>query len=457
MKKTQAIVLAGGVGNRFGGDIPKQFIKIAGKTVIEHTIAKLDRNELVFSIIIVVNPDYYDYLNELVLKVSYKKNIKIVKGGSTRQLSSYAGLLACDDDTDYVLLHDAVRPFLSQRIIRDMIRALDKYKAVDVAIDASDTIIQVDENRIINNIPERKYIKRGQTPQAFHLDIIKKAYRIFIDGKKTNFTDDCGLIIEYKLAPVYVIKGEESNIKITHPEDVYLADKLFQMNSITDISQTVFPDNFKDKVFVIFGHSSGIGNDIYNIAKECGAVVYGYSRSNNVDISNCKAVKKVFDDIYEHNGKIDYVVNTAGILEISKLEVHENKDILNIINTNYIGAVNITKMAIKFLRESKGSILHFTSSSYTRGRANYSIYSSTKAAIVNFVQAVAEETLKDDIRINVINPERTKTPMRVKNFGVEPEETLLTSNQVARVSLNTLISNYTGQVIDVRRENVEDK
>ena len=104
------------------------------------------------------------------------------------------------------------------------------------------------------------------------------------------------------------------------------------------------------------------------------------------------------------------------------------------------------------MKETKGSLIFYTSSSYTRGRALYSIYSSTKAAIVNLVQALAEEWENEKIRINVINPERTATPMRFSNFGKEPEETLLKPEKVAEATLNTLLSDYTGQVIDVRRK-----
>ena len=99
--------------------------------------------------------------------------------------------------------------------------------------------------------------------------------------------------------------------------------------------------------------------------------------------------------------------------------------------------------------------MFFTSSSYTRGRAFYSIYSSTKAAIVNFVQAIAQEWEQAGITVNCINPERTKTPMRVKNFGSEPDDTLLRSETVAEMTVRSLLCDYTGQVIDVKRSDEE--
>jgi 2-C-methyl-D-erythritol 4-phosphate cytidylyltransferase len=130
----------------------------------------------------------------------------------------------------------------------------------------------------------------------------------------------------------------------------------------------------------------------------------------------------------------------------------EDSLIEQMIMTNYLGSVNVTKAAIPYLKETKGCILLFTSSSYTRGRAMYSIYSSSKAAIVNFAQAMSEELYDDEIRINVINPERTDTPMRRRNFGVEPHESLLESRVVAEETLKTVISDITGQVVDVRRK-----
>jgi 2-C-methyl-D-erythritol 4-phosphate cytidylyltransferase len=120
------------------------------------------------------------------------------------------------------------------------------------------------------------------------------------------------------------------------------------------------------------------------------------------------------------------------------------------IRTNYDGMVNVAIESYPYLKESKGQLLLYTSSSYTRGRAFYSIYSSTKAAAVNFTQALAQEWEPAEIKVNVINPERTKTPMRVMNFGNEPDSTLLSSEEVAEVSLQTLLSDFTGQVIDIK-------
>jgi NAD(P)-dependent dehydrogenase (short-subunit alcohol dehydrogenase family) len=122
------------------------------------------------------------------------------------------------------------------------------------------------------------------------------------------------------------------------------------------------------------------------------------------------------------------------------------------IDVNLVGCILIAQEALPYLRETSGQLLNFTSSSYTRGRGGYSLYSATKAAIVNFTQALADEWVPDGVRVNVVNPDRTRTPLRTKAFGNEPASTLLSANAVALASIDTLISSATGHVIDVRRD-----
>ena len=442
------IILASGTGIRYKSDIPKQFVKIAGKTVMEHTLDIFENSKYIDYVILVITPDYRQMAEEILLKNCYKKIIKLLNGGETRKESSFIGISSIDDAEANVIIHDCARPFLSERIIKDCIEALEHYDAVDVAIPSSDTIIKVQDN-IIDCIPERKYLMRGQTPQCFKLSVIKKAHEL--SKNESNYTDDCGLIVKHNLGKVFVVEGEMENIKITYPSDIYMADRLFQVKS------TLFPQDknlseLKDKVIAIFGGTSGIGEAIANMAEEYGAKVFVSSTRTGVDVTNYNNIEKFLENINQKNGRIDYVINTAGVLKIGKLLDRDIEDIKNDININYIGSINVAKASIPYLKCTKGCILMFASSSYTRGRALYSTYSSTKAGIVNLVQALSEELKPDGIRINTINPERTATPMRFKAFGKEPEGSLLDTNKVAEASLKTLLSDLTGQVIDVKRE-----
>jgi NAD(P)-dependent dehydrogenase (short-subunit alcohol dehydrogenase family) len=126
--------------------------------------------------------------------------------------------------------------------------------------------------------------------------------------------------------------------------------------------------------------------------------------------------------------------------------------VYNVTEVNYLAPVLIAQEFFPHLRRTHGSMLNFTSSSYTRGRRGYSLYSSTKAAVVNLTQALADEWSDDGVRVNVINPERTGTPMRTRAFGQEPPGTLLDSEEVARRSLDVLVSGETGMVVDIRKD-----
>ena len=447
--KNYAIILASGTGSRYGSDIPKQFIKIAGKTILEHTVEIFEKAPQIDEISIVITPEYRHVAENLLLKNKYKKVTRLLNGGETRKDSSFIGINSIEDKEANVLIHDCARPFLTQKIISDCVEALKTHSAIDVAIPATDTVIEVDERDIISNIPDRSKLRRGQTPQCFKLSLIKKAHELSKGDKK--FTDDCGLIVKYNLADVFVVEGDVENIKVTYPSDIFMADKLFQIRSNVFSEEKDFTE-LKDKVVVVFGGTSGIGESIADMAKECGAKVFVSSISTGCDISKYSDVENFLKKVHEETGKIDYIANTAGILKMGKLTERNIEDIERDINVNYLGSINVSKASIPYLKETKGCILLFASSSYTRGRAMYSTYSSTKAGIVNLAQALAEELYCDDIRINVINPERTATPMRYKAFGQEPEGSLLAPEKVAEASIKTLLSDLTGQVIDVRRE-----
>jgi 2-C-methyl-D-erythritol 4-phosphate cytidylyltransferase len=448
-----AVILAGGVGSRLGYEFPKQFFKVAGKSVIEHTIDVFENNQLIDEIAVVVHAAYTSTVETMVLNNGWKKVRKILKGGVERYESSLAAISAYEDDLNHNLIfHDAVRPMLSQHILNSVVAALEKYNAVDVAVPSTDTIIKVDESgELIESVPNRKYLMRGQTPQAFKLHTIKKAYEIALQDPEFSSSDDCGTVVKYlPNEKVFVVAGEEANMKLTYKEDTYLLDKLFQLRS-ANLHTKVDYHLLKGKVIVIFGGSSGIGQKIAEIAQEYGAQVFSFSRKcSQTDIADKNSVKEALQKVYNITQRIDYVVNTAAILKKEPLMNMKQSTIEQMIRTNYDGMINVAIESYPYLKESKGQLLLYTSSSYTRGRAFYSIYSSTKAAAVNFTQALAQEWEPAEIKVNVINPERTKTPMRVMNFGNEPDSTLLSSEEVAEVSLQTLLSDFTGQVIDIK-------
>lgn len=458
MRKNIAVILAGGSGSRMQLELPKQFLKVAGKSVLEHTVECFESHELVDEIVIVGNPAYKHLIKDYILKNGWKKVKKVLNGGSERYLSSWSAIRAFDNEEDVNLLfHDAVRPLVCPRIITENIQMLETCEAVDTAIPSPDTIIKLgDDLKWIDRIPEREYLWKGQTPQSFHLETIKKAYEIALKDPDLKTTDDCGVVRKYlPEVEICVVKGDHQNIKLTYKEDIYLLDKLFQLKS-TRLGKNPDFDSLRKKVVVVFGGREGIGAEIVNICRKEDVRIYPFSRNlNDVDVSKPADVERALKEVYDAEGRIDVVINTAGLLNFEPLNTMDISKINELVDVNLLGVIYVAREAHPYLKETKGHLLFFTSSSHTRGRAFYSIYSSTKLAVVNFVQAIAAEWHPDHISVNCINPERTKTAMRIRNFGMEPDEILLKPEEVAMVSLGTICSNLNGQVIDVKVQEVE--
>jgi len=454
--KNVAVLLAGGVGSRVGLDLPKQLIKIAGRPILEHTLAVLDQHPDVDEVLIMMAPGHLDAVREIVQSGGYNKVGAILEGAQTRNGTSRRALDHLGDEECNVLFHDAVRPLLAPRIVADCFRALETYDAVDVAIPSADTIIEVTSDNTIRAIPPRANLRRGQTPQAFRASVIKKAYDCAAGDENFVATDDCSVVLRYLPdVPIFVVSGEDRNMKVTEPIDVYLADKLFQLTDpLTERVRTAdeYREALEGKTLVVFGGSYGIGADIADLARKHGANVACFSRSiTKTHVERRDEIAAAARCVVEEFGRVDFVANTAGVLPRGTLIEASDETIYTSTEINYIAPMMIAQEFFPLLCDTRGSLLLFTSSSYTRGRSGYSLYSSAKAAVVNLTQALADEWAAFGVRVNCLNPERTGTPMRTKAFGDEPPGSLLDSMEVAGAALDTLLSTGTGHIVDLRK------
>ena len=447
-----AIVLAGGRGARMKLNTPKQYIKLAGRAIIEHTLDSLDLSGLFAGIVLVVDEESIETVRDEMAHRALDTPVTIVAGGATRNESAYNGLVAIDDSDANVLIHDAVRPFIDADVLQRVIDALDTELAVDTAIPTADTIIRVTGDMFIKKIPRRDTLYRGQTPQGFKLWAIKAAYEKAIAEGATNFTDDCSVFLAFHPdAQVKVVLGDSTNMKLTDQTDLAIADKIFQLRKLAGptASDEEVRAELTGKVLVVFGSSSGIGLEVVTLARQFGAVVHGFSRTETgTFVEDLDSIRAALDSVIAAEGRIDIVINTAGVLHVAPFAGLTDDDVSEILNVNLIGHINVLRASLPHVRETKGAIIGFGSSSYTRGRANYALYSSSKAALVNMTQAIADE--ETDVRINIINPERTKTPMRVNAFGDEEGVAMLSAEAVAIATLRSLLSNETGSVFDVK-------
>jgi NAD(P)-dependent dehydrogenase (short-subunit alcohol dehydrogenase family) len=354
-----------------------------------------------------------------------------------------------------VLLHDAVRPFVDARILRDCVRALDTFDAVDTAIPTADTIIKVRKRGTIKSIPRRAPLRRGQTPQAFRLRTIRDAYAIAETDPDFTATDDCSVISTYLPdVPIFVVEGSAENMKITEAIDVEIADKLFQLRHATVAKRSDEERRraFEGAVAVVFGGSEGIGHVICERLESFGARVFPFSRTDTgTHVEDRADVRSAYETAHAAAGRIDIVINCAGMLHVGTVEELTDELAQQLLAVNVLGPLHVSQEGLPYLRESRGQLLFFTSSSYTRGRATYALYSATKAATVNYTQALAEEWAEYGIRVNCMSPQRTATAMRSRAFGDEPAGSLLSPLEVADASINVLLADATGQVVDVRR------
>jgi len=221
-----AIILAGGTGNRLGYNIPKQFIEMAGKTVLEHTVDVFEKNSNIDEIAIVIHESYIYEMERMIMNNDWKKVKKILKGGRMRFDSSLSAIHAYQQfPSCNLIFHDAVRPMVSDAILNEVVKALKDYNAVGVSVPVTDTLYQIDDSQcFIKSIPNRSFFHRAQTPQGFKAETIIKAYQRAMKDTEFQLTDDCGVVAKYfPEEKIYLVRGEETNRKITFKEDlIYL-------------------------------------------------------------------------------------------------------------------------------------------------------------------------------------------------------------------------------------------
>lgn len=439
--KTIAILLMAGSGKRFASALPKQFHRLCGKKIYLHTLETLLASQLFSEIILVAHKDRFE---EITNDIAIYEQIPIhcIEGGRTRQESSYlATLYSKDLDPDLLLIHDAVRPFVSPHILKENIEVAARFGAADTCIPSADTLVYAPGGDTISTIPLRSELFRGQTPQTFQFPLILEAHQT---SNHQDATDDCSLLLELG-KEVKVVLGSERNIKITTDLDLLLAEQLFRHSSP---SVQINSSALAGKKIAVTGGSGGIGREICALLEREGALPLVLSLSSDsypVDLTSARETEEVFQKIQEKHGPLDALINSVGLLKRGSLEELSSLEIEEQISSNLLPIVYSCKYASL---KKGGHILNIASSSYLKGQKDAAIYSCTKAAVVNFSQALAEE--RCDLHINTLAPQRTNTTLRTENFPGEAIETLLDPEQIASQVVAVLKTSLTGSVIPVR-------
>jgi 2-C-methyl-D-erythritol 4-phosphate cytidylyltransferase len=226
--KADAIIVSAGKGQRFMEGKKKQFHLLADRPILAHTLDQFETCPLVRSILLVVGEEDMDHaLKEIVEKYAYRKIARIVPGGKRRQDSVKNGMDVLAKDIDIVLIHDGVRPFVTRAMIEDSIRSADRFGAVVVAMPVKDTIKMSNPDGTVLKTLDRESLWQTQTPQTFQATVIREAYAKATEDGFVG-TDDASLV-ERLGVKVHILPGSYSNIKITSPEDLILADLFLKM------------------------------------------------------------------------------------------------------------------------------------------------------------------------------------------------------------------------------------
>jgi 2-C-methyl-D-erythritol 4-phosphate cytidylyltransferase len=452
--RIHGLVLAGGSGDRFGAEMPKQFVRLAGEPILLRSLraiaaAGVDR------LVVVTHPSWLDETRALIAEAGVQPAPTIVAGGMTRNESTRNGLEALGDaaDDDIVVIHDAVRPLVPADVILRSIEPIMSGRAdgTDTVIPSADTLVIVDGDDVVE-IPERARYRRGQTPQSFRKRILDAAYREAAEAGDLSATDDCSLVLRHVPGVrIVAVPGDEVNLKITTRTDMVLADRMIQMRTLSPTTDPTPTRSLRGARLYIVGGTNGIGDAIAKGATEEGARVEVDGRSTGLDVRRYDDVAGHVAAAAERLGGLDHVICTAGVLRVGRATELSPDELAEVIDVNVGGSLNVARAAYEALRDSRGSLTLFASSSFTLGRPNYVAYSASKAAVVNLAQGLAEEWVDDGIRVNAVSPERTDTPMRRAAFPGESPIGLLPVRDVAEATLRLLRSDLTGQVLDVRR------
>ena len=223
--KNIGVILAGGSGRRLGSELPKQFIVIAGKTVLAHTLYTFEKHERIDEIILVVHKDYIKETEEIVRLEGFQKVKHIVPGGKERYLSVYEGLKAAAG-TDYVLIHDGARPMIDETEIRLSMRAVEEEHACVIGVPVKDTIKVGNAKHYAVDTPDRSCLWAVQTPQSFSYELLMEAYGKMWQAAESGerITDDAMIVERFTGHKVKLVQGKYENIKVTTPEDLLIAE-----------------------------------------------------------------------------------------------------------------------------------------------------------------------------------------------------------------------------------------
>jgi 2-C-methyl-D-erythritol 4-phosphate cytidylyltransferase len=409
-----AVILASGEGGRYGSSVPKQFVKLNGKPIIHYVLDEYIKSSLFDKILIVINDLRYSYLFK-----NYK--IKIIKGGATRTQSIYNAIqYAKRFNPINIIFQDSVRPMIKAEDLPVFIDYLKKFDAVSAAEIITDSMYPA---------VCREDFKLITSPEAFKFKALVECFKT----ENAQYTS-----IYPHLSAKYFTKRiflNHPNYKITYPYDIFTLEQLIKYNQYEKNIPIL-----ENKTILVLGASGGIGQAVVKELAEYKCKVIAPS-SKELNLST---------DFSHTLPLADIIINASGIAH--KNEEGILKHYNNMMNINFRANVIILEEVLKWNRHNKPvSIILVSSSSATRGRPGFTIYSASKTAVHSLVESRAAELAQHKIYLNCICPEKVNTPFWKKlNTSINKKEAL-TPDEVVKVILSYCDTTKYGQIIHIKK------
>jgi 2-C-methyl-D-erythritol 4-phosphate cytidylyltransferase len=415
-----AVILAGGIGARYGSEIPKQFCKINGKAAVHYVLDEYIASNLFSKIIIAINDLRYKYLFK-----NYDKNIvKIVRGGENRTQTVYNALKYIKKyNPENVFFQDSVRPLIKKEDLSQYLEAINGFDCVVTYEPITDALYNDDRNKF----------KLIQSP-----DVVKFK-KLYQEINPTNHTN--AIYQQLKNPKLNFIKLNHANNKITYPYDLFILEYLIKYNKYIPRNSS-----FSGRNILLLGYSGGIGYEVYR--NLLGRAIHIWIPSHK----ELNLSENFIDSLLPKYCNVDLIINCAGI-------PYKNEDSLlshyeEMMNVNFranVLLIEFAKRIRQIYHDRPINIVTISSSSATKGRAGFTIYSASKSALHSLIESQASELAEQEIYINGICPEKVDTPFWKKLHTPINKLEALTPQEVAKVILSYCDTKEYGKIIHIRK------
>jgi len=432
--KVSAIIPAAGIGARMGAPTPKQFWVVHDRPLIIYTLQTFVESDFIHEIVVPTSKTSVPLLQDLLHRFQLDRKVKVVLGGASRHYSIQNGLSALHK-ADVVIVHDAVRPFVSSSIFPSLAKAAAEYGAAGTVMPLIDTVLAVTPDGFMKNSLERPLYRASQTPQAFRFDLLKEAYAQ-ASAEEMAHGSECLELARRAGAKVKLLPGSPFFWKITYKPDIYTAERLAMERA--------------RQVAMVTGGSRGIGRKIAESLADRGLKVAVVARGKAVrdvaaaigglgiqaDISRPAEVQHAFAAVLAKWGQVDVLVNNAGIARREKIADLNDSTWREIVDTNLSGAFYCAREALQQMAGSGrgGVIINIGSSAISGGRVGEGAYAASKAGLVALTETIALEGKPYGIHAFTVIPRRTDTALRRALYPDEKDADLLDPADVARVA-----------------------